>query len=81
MHKRSGFIVGLATAAVTFGCLWFTLGPAHFNRGHRMCHPMERHCIMKEEREDDECCEQAKKHDCEKTIVIKKIIKTDSVKK
>jgi len=81
MHRRSGFLVGLVTAAITFSCLWFTLGPAHFNRGHRMCHPMERHCCMQQERENDEGCGQMEENHGKKVIIIKEIIKNDTIKK
>lgn len=81
MHRRSRFLVGLATAAITFGCLWFTVGAPHFNRGRKLCHPMHHHCIMKEEMENDACCGQSEGQKNEKVIVIKEVIKTDSVKK
>jgi hypothetical protein len=81
MHRRSRFLVGLATAAITFGCLWFTLGPSQFNRGQRLCHPMHHHCMMKEEVENDECCGQSVGQKHEKVILIKEVIKNDSIKK
>lgn len=80
MYRRSRFLVGLAAAAITFGSLWFAL-PGHFNRGHRMCHPMEHHCVMQQEREDDGCCGQMQEHHGNKTVIIKEIIRTDSIKK
>ncbi len=80
MHKKSRFLVGLATAAITFASLWFTLGPSHFNRGHRPCHNMMEHCCMKETVES-ECDENIKTQGHEKVIVIKEVIKTDSLKK
>ena len=78
MHRKSRFLVGLATAAITFGSLWFTLGPSHFNRGHRMCCGMEHHCFRKE---NSECCEQSEKQNTRKVIVIKELVKNDSIKK
>ena len=35
MKRRNRIIIVLATAAVTFGTLWFTLGAENFNRGYR----------------------------------------------
>ena len=81
MYRRSRFLVGLAAAAITFASLWFTMGPEHFNRGHRMCHRMEQRCCMKEEREDNECGGQMEEHHGKKVIIIKEVIKTDSIKK
>ena len=80
MHRRSRFLVGLAAAAITFSSLWFAL-PGHFNRGHRMCHPMERHCCMQQEREDDENCGQMEENHGKKVIIIKEVIKNDTIKK
>jgi hypothetical protein len=80
MYRKSGFLVGLAAAAITFGSLWFTLGPSHFNHGHRSCH----------QRIENSCMHHPCSHVCnedlnvqknEKVIVIKKVIKTDSVTK
>ena len=42
--RRNGFLIGLATAIITFGCLWFSLGADHFNRGHKFCE--REHCCM-----------------------------------
>lgn len=81
MHRRSRFLVGLATAAITFGCLWFTMGPEHFNRGHRMCHRMEQRCYMNEERENDECCGQADGNHGKKVVIIKEVIQNDTINK
>jgi hypothetical protein len=80
MYRKSRFLVGLATAAITFGSLWFGKGSEHFNRGHRPCRPMMEHCCMHEDhfRECDQG-EHSKVH--EKVIVIKEVTKTDSVKK
>ena len=80
MHRRSRFLVGLATAAITFGSLWFTLGPSHFNRGHHPCRPMMEHCCMHEEH-FRECDEDTQLKGHEKVIVIKEVIKKDSIKK
>ena len=80
MYRRSRFLVGLAAAAITFGSLWFAM-PGHFNCGHRMCRPMQHRCWMHEERENDECCGQVEEHNGHKTIIIKEIIRTDSIKK
>lgn len=46
MHRKSKFLVVLATAAITFGSLWFALGSDHFNRGHRFCE--HEHCCMQD---------------------------------
>ena len=35
MKRRNRIVIVLATAAVTFGMLWFTLGAENFNRGYR----------------------------------------------
>jgi hypothetical protein len=35
MKRRNRIIIVFATAAVTFGILWFTLGAENFNRGYR----------------------------------------------
>ncbi|MEI6556511.1 MAG: hypothetical protein WCL70_13055 [Paludibacter sp.] len=81
MHRKSLFFVWFASAAITFGGLWFGLGKDHFNRGHHMCHPMmERHCMMKE-MDENECMEKPDNQKNEKVIVIKQAIKNDSVKK
>ena len=77
MHRRSNFLVGLAAAALTFGSLWFAMGSEHFNRGCRPCYRME-HCWMHEQH-SKECCKQSEKQD--KVIVIKEVLKADTVKK
>jgi len=79
MYRKSRFLVGLATAAITFGSLWFTLGPSHFNRGHRSCHTMMEHSCMHHSF-SGECNEDVKMQKNEKVIIIKEVIKTDSVK-
>jgi hypothetical protein len=79
MHRRSRFLVGLAAAAITFASLWFTLGPEHFNRGHRSCHRMMEHCYMMNEEHHRDCCEQPEEG-VKKVIVIEKVIKTDTIK-
>lgn len=80
MHRRSRFLVGLAAAAITFGSLWFGMGSDHFNRGHRPCHPMMEHCNMHEEH-FRHCDGDSPSKVHEKVIVIKEVIKTDSIKK
>jgi hypothetical protein len=79
MHRRSGFIVALATAAITFGSLWFSMGPEHFNRGQRFCHAHE-HCCMCDEHKT-EVCGQPEKQPVKKVVEIKQAITTDSIKK
>lgn len=79
MYRKSRFLIGLAAAAITFGSLWFAM-PGQFNRGHHMCHPMERHCCMQQEREDDECGQLEENHG-KKVIIIKEVIKNDTIKK
>jgi hypothetical protein len=49
MYRKSRFLIALATAAITFGSLWFTLGSDHFNCGHRFCE--YEHCCMQESHE------------------------------
>ena len=38
MKKKNKIITVFATAAITFGTLWITLGEEGFNRGHRHHH-------------------------------------------
>lgn len=78
MHRRSRFLVGLATAAITFGCLWFSLGADHFNRGHKLC-DREHGCMMEEHHRH--CCEQSKEIHADKVIIVKEVVKTDTIKK
>jgi len=77
MHRRSRFLVGLATAAITFGCLWVSMGQEHFNRGHKLCE--REHCYMMEEHHRH-CCEETKEIRTDKVIIIKEVVKNDSVK-
>jgi hypothetical protein len=79
MYRKSRFLVGLAAAAITFGSLWFTVGPSHFNRGHRSCHPMMEHRYM-HHCGDSIVTEDVKLEKGEKVIIIKKVIQTDTVK-
>jgi len=79
MHRRSRFLAGLAAAAITFASLWFTLGPEHFNRGHRPWHRME-HCCMMNDEHNTECCEQSEPQHAKKVIIIEKVIKSDTIK-
>jgi len=44
MDRKSKFLISLSTAVITFGLLYATLGPEHFNRGHRGCHRTENCC-------------------------------------
>ena len=49
MKKRSGFLIGLATAAITFGALFATLGKEHFagcsnHWKHHHCHGHHQGC-------------------------------------
>src|ERR1035437_3475390 len=80
MHRRSRFLVGLAAAAITFASLWFTLGHEHFNRDHGLYHNMK-HCCMMKEKENKECCEQSEEQGTKKVIVIREVIKTDTIVK
>jgi hypothetical protein len=77
MHRKSGFLVGLAVAAITFGGLWFGMGSDHFNRGHKLC-DREHSCMMEHHRH---CCEEANEVHADKVIIIKEVVKTDSIKK
>ena len=71
MHRKSLFFVWFASAAITFGGLWFGLGQEHFNRGHRMCHPMmERHCMMKEMDEKNLKVEVKDESGCWKEVTL-----------
>ena len=38
MKKRTKIITFFTTAALTFGMLWLTLGPDHFNQRYRHYH-------------------------------------------
>lgn len=46
MKKKNKIITVFATAAITFGTLWITLGEESFNRGHRhhYAHWEHHHC-------------------------------------
>jgi hypothetical protein len=77
MHSKSKFIVGLAVAAITFGSLWFGLGSEHFNRGHKLC-DSEHGCTMEHHRH---CCKEANEVHADKVIIIKEVVKIDSVHK
>jgi len=58
MRKRiTGFLIGLAVAVITFGCLWFSLGADHFNRGHKLCE-REYGCMMRHHQKP--CCDESK---------------------
>ena len=57
MSRKSRFIVGLTAAALTFGGLYATMGPDHFNGGRPMCHP-HHHCCMQEQ-QDNHCSDTA----------------------
>lgn len=41
MKRKTRFFVGLAAAALTFGSLMATLGPAHFNKHRHGCHAQQ----------------------------------------
>jgi len=77
MHRKSRFLVGLATAAITFGCLWFSLGADHFNRGHKFCE-REHGCMLEEHHRH--CCEESREVHADKVIIVKEIIKSDTIK-
>jgi len=47
MSRKSRFLVGFATAAITFGSLFASMGSEHFNGGRPMCNP-HHHCLMDE---------------------------------
>lgn len=78
MRRRSGFLAGLAVAAITFGSLWFTLGPDHFNRGHKLC--QREHCQMTEHCQK-QCGEETKTIHADKIIIIQNNAKVDSIAK
>ena len=79
MYRRSRFLIGLIASAVTFGSLMATMGPDHFNRAWHHRHYME-NCWMHEKRSND-CCEQSEKQDHEKVIILREVIKNDTIKK
>jgi hypothetical protein len=78
MHRKSRFIVGLAVAAITFCGFWFGMGSDHFNRGHRFCE-REHGCMLEEHHRH--CCEESKEIHADKVIIIKEVVKTDTIKK
>lgn len=79
MSRKSRFLVGFTAAALTFGGLFATMGPAQFNGGRPMCHPHGHHCCMQEENYRH-CDESTKVIKTEKVIIIKEVAKTDSAK-
>ncbi len=79
MYRRTRFLVGLAAAAITFGSLWFAVGPAHFNRGHRFCDRMD-NCYM-HETHHRHCCQGFDEQQADSVIIIKKIYIDEAVKK
>lgn len=78
MHRRSRFLVSLGVAAITFGCLWFSMGAEHFNRGHKFCE--REHCCVMEEHERH-CGQETKEIHADKVIIVKEVIKADTIKK
>jgi hypothetical protein len=76
MSRKSRFLVGLSVAALTFGGLWSTMGPEKFN-SCRPCHRMQ-HCCMHDEC-NKHCDESTKVINADKVIVVKEVIKQDSV--
>ena len=54
MSGKSKFLIGLATAVITFGTLFATLGKQHFIHGCKPCHAMH-HCCMQDENEMKNC--------------------------
>ena len=79
MYRRSRFLVGLAAAAITFGSLWFSMGPEHFNRGHRLCERPD-HCYMQETNRRH-CFQKYDEQHADSVIIVKKIIIHETVKK
>ena len=79
MSRKSRFLVGLTAAVLTFGGLFATMGPEHFNGGRPLCHLHEHHCCMQEEN-NRHCGKSTKVINADKVIVIKEVIKTDTVK-
>ncbi|MFZ4582839.1 MAG: hypothetical protein ACOYM7_09340 [Paludibacter sp.] len=61
MSRKSRFFVGLTVAVLTFGGLFATMGPSHFNCGRPMCHPHEHHCCIHESHHN-ECGDITKEH-------------------
>ncbi len=78
MHRKSGFLAGLAVAAITFGSLWFALGQENFNRGHKFC--KREHCQMTEHCQT-QCGEETKTIHADKIIIIQDNAKVDSIAK
>ena len=46
MSHKSRFLVGLASAVITFSTLFATLGQEKFNCGRSVCHPHHHHCYI-----------------------------------
>ena len=72
MYRKSRFLVTLAAAAITFGCLWFSLGSDNFNRGHKFSE--REHC-------GTEMCGETKVIHADKVVIINDEVKTDSIVK
>lgn len=73
--RRTGFLIALSVATITFGSLWFGLGSENFNRGQKFC---ERdNCNIIEHH--NHCCEKNKEIKAEKVIIIKEVLKTDTI--
>ena len=77
MNRKTRFLTGLAAAALSFGILYATLGPEHFNRGHRGCHRTENCCGHHEMKN---CDNDREFQGQEKGIENKGSIKPDSTK-
>ena len=72
MSHKSRFLVGLASAVITFSTLFATLGQDKFNCGRPMCHPHHQHS----------CIDACNHHDasCEKDNTADEKVVEDSVK-
>ncbi len=76
MSRKSRFLVGLTVSVLTFGGLWATMGHERFDscRHQRMVR-----CCMQEV-QGRHCDASTKEINAEKVIVIKEVIKIDTVK-
>ena len=59
MSHKSRFLVGLASAVITFSTLFATLGQDKFNCGRSVCHPHHHHCFVEEYNHHAVPCQKA----------------------
>lgn len=79
MYRKSRFLVTLAASAITFGCLWFSLGSDNFNRGHKFSE--REHCGTEMCGHQRPCYDETKVIHADKVVIINDEVKTDSIVK